>query len=570
MSSSSKPTFINTQTEVSPAPAEDPREDPQTATKITEEPQIVHDEEAQNLSRGLHQRHTQMIAIAGAIGTGLFLGLGSSIQTGGPLGALMGYALVGLVVCAVQIALGEVSALMPVTGSFVRHVEILGDPGMAFAVGWNVVYGAFMSVPSEISAAVVLIQYWTLDVNPAVWITVLILMSASVALLSVRVYGEVEFSLALVKVLLVIGIILMGLVIDLGGVKGQPRLGFRYWKEPGPFVEYIATGTWGRFLGFWAVMTNAVYSFSGVESLAMAAAEMRNPRRNIPRACKRVFVRITLFYFLAVLIVGMLVRSDDPHLGDQSGTATQSPFVIAAVRAGIHVVPSIINAGVLSSAWSASNQSILAGTRTLYGLALKGHAPRIFLRTTNRGVPYMCSALQIAISCLSYLSCSNGAYTVFNWFLALTSAGVLVSWCTIVLNHIRMLYAFKAQQISPNRLPWHNFWSRKEMPYPTDDIGLTDVVYTSWFALILCIVFLLTGGFAVFTNGNWDPSGFVSSYLDIPLVLGFYLAYKFYHKTKFVSLHDIPLRQALYEADNDPENVPIRTSKWSRLNILWG
>ncbi|KAH8427167.1 uncharacterized protein LDX57_004882 [Aspergillus melleus] len=518
-----------------------------------QEAAIVQNEEDQNLSRSLQQRHTQMIAIAGAIGTGLFLGLGGSIQTGGPLGALLGYSLVGLVVCAIQIALGEVSALMPVTGSFVRHVEILVDPGLAFAIGWNVVYGAFMSVPSEIAASVVLIQYWT-DLNAAIWISILIVLSASVSLLSVRVYGEIEFSLAVIKVLLVIGIILMGLVIDLGGVPGQERLGFRYWKHPGPFVEYIATGSWGRFLGFWAVMTNAVYSFAGVESLAMAAAEMRNPRQNIPRACKRVFVRVTLFYFLAVLIVGMLVRSDDPRLGDESGTAAQSPFVIAAVRAGIKVVPSIINAGVLSSAWSASNQSMLAGTRTLYGLALKGHAPKVFLRTTKRGVPYVCSALQIMVSCLAYLSCSSGAYTVFNWFLTLTSAGVLISWITIAFNHIRLLNAFKVQKVSPHRMPWHNSWS----------------LYTSWFALAMCLIFLLTGGFVVFTRGNWDPSWFVSSYLDIPLVLSFYLGYKFMKKSKLVPLHDIPIGQALYEAENDMENVPIRTSKWSRFNIIWG
>ncbi|PYI07038.1 hypothetical protein BO78DRAFT_342391 [Aspergillus sclerotiicarbonarius CBS 121057] len=516
-------------------------------------PRIVQDEEAQNLRKGLQQRHTQMIAIAGAIGTGLFLGLGSAIQEGGPLGALLGYGLIGLVVCAVQIALGEVSALMPVTGSFVRHVEILVDPALGFAIGWNVVYGCFMSVPSEISAAVVLIQYWT-DLNAAIWITILIVLSAVVSLLFIRVYGELEFAFAILKILLIIGIILMGLVIDLGGVSGTPRLGFHYWKDPGPFVEYIASGSWGRFLGFWAVMTNAVYSFSGVESLTMAAAEMENARQNIPRACKRVFARVTIFYFIAVLIVGMIVPSNDPRLGDESGTATQSPFVIAAADAGIKVVPSIINAVVLTSAWSSSNQSILAGTRTLYGLALKGHAPGIFLRTTKNGVPYMCAALQIAVSCLAYLACSNGAYTVFNWLLDLTAAGVLVSWGTIALNHIRLMNGFKAQGLPESEMPWHNWWS----------------IYSSYFALIMCVIVLLTGGFPVFTTGSWDASYFVSSYLDIPLVLAFYFGYKFYRKTKLVSAYEMPLEQALHESRNDPDNVPIRSSKWSRWNILWG
>jgi amino acid transporter len=370
--------------------------------------------------------------------------------------------LIGLVVCSVQFALGEVSALFPVTGSFVRHAEFLVDPALGFAVGWNVVYGSYLSVPSEISAAVVLIQYWT-DKYAAVWITLFIIVTFGVGIVFVGVYGEIEFFFALLKIFLVVGIVIMGLVIDLGGVPGQPRIGFAYWKNPGPFVEYIATGSWGGFLGFWAVMNNAVYSFSGVESVSVAAAETQNPRQNIPRACKRVFARITLFYILAVLIVGMLVRSDDKELGnpDVSGTAGQSPFVIAATRAGIPAIPSIVNAVVLTSAFSASNQAMLSGTRILYGLALKNQAPKIFLRTTRYGIPYMCVLLQTAVATLAYMSLSSGALTVFYWLLNLTAAGVLVTWGVIALNHIRLHKALAYQGIAREELPWHHWWTRK-------------------------------------------------------------------------------------------------------------
>lgn len=394
-------------------------------------------------------------------GTGLFLGLGNSIATAGPLGALLGYLFVGAIVCAVQFALGEVTALFPVTGSFVRHSETLVDPALAFAIGWNIVYGNFLSVPSEISAAVVLIQYWNDTINPAVWVTIFIVLSILVAVIFIGVYGEVEFFFAILKILLVVGIVIMGLVIDLGGVPGKPRLGFHYWKTPGPFVEYIAEGSWGRFLGFWAVMSNAVYSFAGVESLAMAAAETQNPRYNIPRACKRVFARVTIFYVLAILVVGMLVSSSDDRLSNESGTAAQSPFVIAASDAGIKAIPSIVNAVVLTSAWSSSNQAILAGTRTLYGLAVKGHAPKVFLRTTRYGIPYMCVALQVAFSFLAFMCVSNDALTVFYWLLDLTAAGVLISWITVSLNHIRLIQALKSQGYSPHALPWHNSWTRR-------------------------------------------------------------------------------------------------------------
>lgn len=367
----------------------------------------------------------------------------------------------GAVVCSVQFALGEVSALFPVTGSYVRHAEFLIDPALGFAIGWNVVYGTYLSIPSEITAALVLIQFWT-DKYPALWITLFILVTFLVGIAFVGIYGEVEFVFAILKILLVIGIVIMGLVIDLGGVAGQERLGFRYWNDPGPFVEYLASGSWGSFVGFWAVMNNAVYSFAGVESLSVAAAETQNPRQNIPKACQRVFARVTILYLLSVFIVGMIVPSNDDALNNYSGNATQSPFVIAATRAGITVVPSIINAVVLTSAWSASNQSLLAGTRILYGLALKRQAPQIFLRTTKWGIPYVCVIFQTLVATLAYMSLSEGALTVFYWFLNLTACGTLITWSVILFNHIRLRQALKKQGIAREELPWQHSWTRKQ------------------------------------------------------------------------------------------------------------
>lgn len=458
---------------------------------------VTHTEE-RDLKRGLAERHLSMLGIAGAIGTGLFLGLGRAVQTGGPLGALLGYATVGLVVCAVQFALGEVSALLPVTGSFVRHAEVFVDPAWGFAIGWNLVYGNALSIPSEITAICVLFQKWT-DVNPSVWIIIFIILTVIVGISFVSVFGEIEFFFAILKILLVVFLIIFGLVVDLGGIKGTPAVYFKYWHEPGPFVEHIASGNWGRFLGYWSVMTNAVFSFAGVESIAMAGAETRNPRKAIPRACKNVFWRIIVFYMLAILIVGMLVRSDDPALSDGStdGTVAQSPFVLAASAAGIESIPHIVNAIVITSAWSSSNQSLLSGTRALYALALKKQAPQIFLRTTSWGIPYMCVAAFTVVMFLSFMSLSQGALTAFYWLVNLTSAGVLMSWIAILINHIRMRLAFRKQGIPETRLPWHN--------KPT--------LYTSYFALGMCIIIILTGGFTVFTEGNWDPSTFVSAYL---------------------------------------------------------
>ncbi|KAI1097205.1 proline-specific permease [Jackrogersella minutella] len=515
---------------------------------------LVTDTESRALSRGLAQRHLSMIGIAGAIGTGLFLGLGGAIQTGGPLGALLGYAIVGLIVCAVTFALGEVSALLPVTGSFVRHAEFLVDPALGFAVGWNLVYGIALSIPSEITAICVLFTFWTEDVNPTAYIMAFIALTFIVGISFVRVFGEVEFAFAILKVLLVVFLIILGIIIAAGGIPGTPAIGFTYWRDPGPFVEYVATGDWGRFLGFWGVLTSAVFSFAGIESLAMAAAETQNPRRAIPRACKRIFIRVLLFYILAIFVVGLLVASDDDRLDDSSGTAAQSPFVIAASAAGISAIPSVVNAVVITSAWSSSNQALLSGTRVLFGLALKGQAPRIFLRTTSWGTPYVCVLFYTVCMFLSFMSLSSGALTVFWWLVDLTAAGVLVSWSVILLNHIRLRLAMKKQGIPVERLPWHNSWT----------------LYSSSFALFMCLLILFTSGFAVFTKGNWDASGFVSSYLDIPLVLAAYFIWKFLKKTKIAWLRSIPLDDAFQQVDEYPDEPEGKSKGWIRvLSWMW-
>ncbi|KAK3352590.1 proline-specific permease [Lasiosphaeria hispida] len=512
---------------------------------------LVTTAEDRDLKRGLAQRHLSMLGIAGSIGTGLFLGLGVAVQKGGPLGSLLGYAVIGLIVCSVQFALGETAALLPVTGSFVRHAEFLVDPAWGFAIGWNLVYGNVLSIPSEITAICVLFQFWT-DINPSVFIVVFIVITVAVGLAFIRVFGEVEFVFALLKIWLVVFLIILGLIINLGGIPGTERVGFKYWRDPGPFVEYIATGDWGKFLGFWAVMTGAVFSFAGVESLAMAAAETKNPRRSIPRACKRVFARIVIFYMLAVFIVGLLVPSDDPRLSGSGDSVAQSPFVIAASAAGIPAIASVVNAIVITSAWSASNQSLLAGTRVLYGLALKGQAPKIFLRTTSWGTPYMCTLFFACFMLLSFMSLSHSAMAVFWWLVSLTAAGVLVSWSSILLNHIRLRRAMKRQNIDVSRLPWYNSWT----------------VYTSPVALFMCIVILFTAGFSVFTKGNWDAATFVSSYLDIPIVLIAYLGYKFYAKTKIISLDEIPLADAFDQAEQQVDEPEGKETGWVRV-VSW-
>jgi len=165
-------------------------------------------EEVESARKGLHQPYIQMIALAGTIGTGLFLGSGRAIARSGPLGAFLGYLIMGCVAGAVTLAVGEMGTLVPLSGGIVRYAEYFVDPALSFANGYNLVFSYLISIPAEIVAAAVLIQFWS-DLNSAIWITLFGLLMLCTALVFVRVYGELEFSFAIMKILLILGINIM-------------------------------------------------------------------------------------------------------------------------------------------------------------------------------------------------------------------------------------------------------------------------------------------------------------------------------------------------------------------------
>jgi yeast amino acid transporter len=511
-------------------------------------------DEVHAVKQGLHQRHIQMIAIAGTIGTGLFLGSGLAISTAGPLGAFLGYSIIGLAVSSVVFAVGEMGALVPLNGGIIRYSEYFFDPALSFANGWNLVYSYLLSIPAEIVAAAVLVEFWV-TVNNAIWITVFGVLMIITALPFVRIYGELEFCFSILKIILIIGINIMALVITCGGGPNRDSIGFSYWRNPGPFVQYLGIGgSLGRFLGFWTTFNNALYAYSGIETITIAAAETRSPRRAIPQAARRIFVRIFLFYVLTILMVGLVVPSNNTDLLQSTGTASQSPFVIAARLAGIKVVPSIINAVILTSAWSSGNSNMLGGSRILFGMAVNGRAPAIFKRLNRFGVPYVAVIFYAVFMCLGYMTLSNSASTVFTWLQNIVAISTLVNWICICIVYLRFYYGCKKQGIDRHReLPW----AAPLQPY------------TTWATLILFIVLLFTGGFSTFIHGQWSNETFISSYLNIPLILILYFGYKFWKKTSIIPLEHIPIRGfiEIYQANPEPEPKPKKGVR--RLNILW-
>ncbi|RHZ61816.1 putative amino acid permease [Aspergillus thermomutatus] len=512
--------------------------------------------EVHAVRQGLYQRHIQMIALAGTIGTGLFLSSGQAIVTAGPLGAFLAYSIIGLAVSSVVLTVGEMGALVPLSGGLVRYAEYFFDPAMAFANGWNQVYLYSITIPTEIVAASVLIEFW-ITINDAVWITVFSILVLITALVFVRIYGELEFTFAILKILLILGVNIMALVITCGGGPHGESIGFRYWRDPGPFAQYLGIkGSLGQFLGFWSSLNNAVFAYSGIQNITIPAAETRFPRHSIPKATKRVLYRIFLFYVLSIFMVGLVVPSNDPSLLRLTGTATQSPFVIAARRAGIRGAPSVINAVILTSAWSAGNSYILFGSRILYGMAVHGHAPAVFRRLNRFSVPYLAISVIGSFMCLGYMSLSTSASVVFRWLRDIVAVATLVDWLIVCIVYLRFYYSCKKQGVDRHReLPW-------AAPFQP---------YFTWASLALFILLLLTGGFSTFIHGHWDTEIFVGSYINIPIVLCLYYGYKFWKKTRIIALDNIPIIGLIqfYLSHDEVEPEPQPKRGLARLNILW-
>jgi amino acid transporter len=239
----------------------------------------------------------------------------------------------------------------------------------------------------------------------------------------VQWYGESEFWLALSKVLLSIGLIIFTFIVMLGGNPKGDRFGFRYWNEPGAFAEYYKTGDLGRWLGFLACLIQASFTIAGPDYVSMAAGEAANPRGVLPRTYNGIFYRLTAFFVLGVLCIGILVPYNDPTMAEAFAKgmpgAAASPYVIAMDRLGIPILPHIVNAMILLAAFSAGNSYVYCASRSLYGLALDGKAPRLFTKCTKRGVPIYCVSVVMLIALLAFLQVSNSASVVLDWFVNL-------------------------------------------------------------------------------------------------------------------------------------------------------
>ncbi|KAL2824979.1 putative arginine permease [Aspergillus pseudoustus] len=513
---------------------------------------------AHGLQRQLKPRHIQMIAIGGVIGTGLFLGTASDLKNGGPAGLLIGYCLMASLLYAVMVALGEMVSRFPIPGGQFALAGRFVSPELGFAMGVLYWYNYIIVLPAELSAAAVMITYWTpagqLDstcttgiCNNALWVGIMLIVVWAINLGGTRVFGEMEFWFASIKVITIIGLIIVGIIISAGGGPNHEAIGFKYWDETGGFMQYSGIdGAKGRFLGFFAVLINAAFAFIGTEITAIAAAETTNPARNVSRAIKSVWIRLVVFYVCSAFLIGLLVSPSDPSL-DLSSTAAKSPFVIAIKNSGIRVLPSIINAALLTSAWSAGVADLFVSSRTLYGLAARGHAPRIFLKTRKDGLPWVSVLFCGAFSLISFMAASHGeAGTVFGYFSSMTAICGMISWTGILWTSIRWHRGLKMHGIDRRTLPFRA---------PLQP-------YLSYYGISVSIMVMIFGGFTAFIH-SFNVSSFITTYFPIPLFAVLFFGYKLWYKSSIV-----PLNEMDFESGSSADIVDSmpKTSWWRKIS----
>lgn len=508
------------------------------------------------LQRGMKSRHLQLIALSGAIGTGLFVGSGFTLSICGPAALFLSYIILSVVVYFVMTMLAAMSNFLPLpsTGapSFVNDYT---SESLGFAIGYNYWYAFSILVAAEVVAAAIVIEYWTTKVHIAVWITIFLVLLLVLNMSPVKYFGETEFYFGGIKLITLTGLIILGVVLFFGGGPNHDRLGFRYWKHGNAFHEHLVEGSTGRFLSVWTAIIKAGYSFiCSPELIVAGAAEVVDPRRNIEKAASRFIYRLAFFYIFGSLVIGVIADSNSKQLLTGSGNASASPFVLGIQNAGISVLNHIINAVVLTSAASAGNSFLYSASRSLFSLSSRGIAPAIFKKTTKQGVPIYAVLISWAVGCLAYLNVSSSSANVFTWFSNISTISGFISWIFVAFAYIRWRKAIER----------HDLWDRVRYHAPLQPYG-------AYFCMIFISLLTITNGYAVFFDFNIGD--FLAAYITIPIVLALYCGHRAYdyffrgQKNWLVPLDEISFDGLDLVEEEERNTAPRVPRNW--LERIW-
>ncbi|MCP1624514.1 amino acid permease [Pseudomonas nitroreducens] len=394
------------------------------------------------LKRGLKNRHIQLIALGGAIGTGLFLGSAGVLQSAGP-SMILGYAIGGFIAFLIMRQLGEMIVEEPVAGSFSHFAHKYWGGFAGFMSGWNYWVLYILVGMSELTAVGKYIQFWWPDFPTWATAAVFFVLINAINLFNVKAFGETEFWFAIIKVVAIIGMILLGVWLLASGNGGPQASVSNLWAHGGFFPN--------GWKGLVMVLAIIMFSFGGLELVGITAAEASEPKKVIPKAINQVIYRILIFYIGALAVLLSLYPWDallqsinsagDPYSG--------SPFVKVFSLLGSEYAAHILNFVVLTAALSVYNSCVYCNSRMLFGLAEQGDAPRAFAKVDDRGVPM----LAIGVSAFITLACVVVNYVIphqaLELLMSLVVAALVINWAMISLAHMKFRKAMVAKGVQP-------------------------------------------------------------------------------------------------------------------------
>ncbi|WP_341636355.1 amino acid permease [Staphylococcus casei] len=477
-----------------------------------------------NMKRGLNSRHISMIAIGGAIGTGLFVATGNVISQAGPGGAILAYLIIGVMLYFLMSSIGELATFYPVSGSFSSYSTRFVDSSLGFTMGWLywVMWVLVTSVDIIIASSV--LNYWEVFsfFSPVTWSMLFLCLLLLLNIFSVKAFGETEFWLSLIKVITIIVFIVIG-ILTIVGILGGKTYGFDHFTTgQAPFV--------GGISGFLGVLLIAGFSVGGTEVVAVTAGESSNPHQSMPKAIKQVFWRILLFYVLSIAVISAIIPYTDPLLLNKSESVSQSPFTIVFDRVGIAFAASVINAVILTSLLSAANSGIYTTSRMLFSMAEDKQAPRIFGKLNKTTKLPMISIFTTFIIVLLIIILAQFKSDIVFSLLNIIGSLVIVVWASSIISQIRLRSAIKKQNKNPDDV----------LPYKAPFYPLGPVI------VIVALLFLFAGN----SLGALISGDFLAVLRNIsPIIILaiIYFAHKIVRKTKVIKLEEMDLKSHTYE-----------------------
>ncbi|AER33949.1 aromatic amino acid transport protein AroP [Pantoea sp. PA1] len=381
----------------------------------------MEQQHGESLKRGLKNRHIQLIALGGAVGTGLFLGSASVIKSAGPA-VILGYAIAGFIAFLIMRQLGEMVVEEPVAGSFSHFAYKYWGNFAGFASGWNYWVLYVLVAMAELSAVGKYIQFWWPDFPTWASAAIFFVLINAVNLTNVKVFGEMEFWFAIIKVIAVIAMILFGGWLLFSGTGGPQATVRNLWEQGG----FMPNGLGGLVM----VMAIIMFSFGGLELVGITAAEADNPETTIPKATNQVLWRILIFYIGSLAVLLSLMPWTRV-------TAETSPFVFIFHELGDAMVANALNVVILTAALSVYNSCVYCNSRMLFGLAQQGNAPKALLNVDRRGVPVMSILVSAVATALCVLLNFLMPAEAFGLLMSLVVSALVINWAMISLAHLK-------------------------------------------------------------------------------------------------------------------------------------